>query len=181
MCIDEDMAAARSPIHKELLSSLGFLNASEEQVQQGSIAFAQEESVSAEEYWPTLRPTMICDPSTNRLVDPSSLSPEAQISAYKAQLEADRAATAGDTVKAAKQEKKLGIQLGGYAIWSEDLAKRTTAAFDAVPKEQIDFGSFSSLAGMEHVTAPYRTEALRLEFGTLESGEVVAVAVQVVG
>ena len=168
---DEYVSEAKSMIHTELASSLGFPNASPSQVSEGLIATAKAEEVDESYLWDKEREKLVYDVKTLTWVDPSSLSLEERITGYEFLLQEDRDAMAKEAAKAVKPEKKLSIQLGGYEARFKVLAKRVTDAFDETQKGSIDLQSFIQLRTDEEAAGPRRVEALRLEVEKLQRRE----------
>ena len=168
---DEVVERAKGLVHKELATSLGFPNATPAQVSEGLLATANMEEINSEAFWDKQRDKLVFDAKTSSWVEPSSLSLEERIAGYDSLLREDRDAIAKEASKAAKGEKKLGIQLGGYQARFKALAKRATDAFDELQKGQIDLNSFIQLQVNEQAVGPRRLEALKTEVDALERRE----------
>ncbi|KAH7927534.1 hypothetical protein BV22DRAFT_1193572 [Leucogyrophana mollusca] len=168
---DDDLAAAKAQIHFELASSIGFTDASEEQLKEGLATLSKTEEVDDTQSWAQTRQALAFDSSSRTWVEPSSLSPEARIAGYTTLLEESREQMTKEASKASKSEKKLGITLGGYQARSKALAKRVTDAFDELSKTKIDYDSFSRLSTNESAAGPRRVQALKEEVDVLARRE----------
>ncbi|KAL5533124.1 CEF1 [Sanghuangporus sanghuang] len=168
---DDLVDQAKTLVRMELAASLGFPNASPAQVSEGLLAIAGAEEINAEVFWDKLRDKLVFDAKTSCWVDPSSLSLEDRLAGYETLLREDRDTIAKEANKAAKGEKKLGVQLGGYQARFKALAKRTTDSFDEMQKVQIDLNSFIQLQVNEQAVGPRRLDALKREVDALERRE----------
>ncbi|KAJ7752145.1 pre-mRNA splicing factor component-domain-containing protein [Mycena metata] len=168
---DEDVDAARTLIHLELASAVGFTNANPEQLREGLLAMAKAETPDETISWASTRQQLTYDAASKVWVDPSTLSIEQRIEGYNVQLEESREMMGKEAAKAAKAEKKLSVVLGGYLARSEALSKRITDAFDELQKTKVDYESFSRLRTNESAVGPRRLEALKEEVEKLERRE----------
>ncbi|KAG1715612.1 hypothetical protein ID866_1536 [Astraeus odoratus] len=168
---DEDVAEAKSMVHLELATLIGFPAASEAQVKEGLQTLSQSEEVDGTISWADERQKLAFNPSTRIWVDPDSLSLEERIAGYTVLLEGCREQMSKDASKAFKLEKKLGITLRGYQERSKKLADRLTGAFDELVKTKLDYESFSRLATNESAAGPRRVETLREEVDILARRE----------
>lgn len=167
---DHYVAEAKLLVHSTLAQSLGFPNASAENVRQGLIASAEPVDDSA--LWDAARVDLVLDPSTKCWVPRSTATDTgARIKGQATLLEDIREAMERDGVKAHKLEKKLGVQLGGYQARSRALAKRVTEAFDEFSKTAVDLEAFRQLHINEWTVGPLRVQALKAEVETLEGRE----------
>ncbi|KAL4073836.1 pre-mRNA splicing factor component-domain-containing protein [Scleroderma yunnanense] len=168
---DEDLALAKSMIHLELATSIGFPAATEAQVKEGLQTLSKNEEVDEAISWAHDRQQLTLNPHTKIWADPESLSLEDRISGYTALLDDCREQMSKEASKAAKLEKKLGITLGGYQERSKKLAERLTGAFDELVKMKLDYESFSRLATNEAASGPRRVETLKEEVEVLAQRE----------
>ncbi|KAF9463250.1 pre-mRNA splicing factor component-domain-containing protein [Collybia nuda] len=168
---DDDVAAAKSAIHLELASTVGFPNANPEQVREGLLALSKAETVDETASWATVRQQLVYDVSSKTWVDPTSLSLPQRIEGYSAVLEDSRDLMTKDASKAMKAEKKLGVTLGGYQARSDALSKRIADAFMELQKTKVEYDSFSRLRMNESATGPRRVSALKEEVEQLELRE----------
>lgn len=171
MPTDEDIETAKSAIHLELASTVGFPNANPEQLREGLVSLSKAEAVDDSMSWAAVRQQLNYDASSKTWVDPERLSLEQRVEGYSALLDECREMMAKDASKAAKAEKKLGVTLGGYQARSTALSKRITDAFEELRKTKVDFDSFSRLHVNETAVGPRRVAALKEEVEKLERRE----------
>jgi len=171
MPADQDVDAARLAIQRELASSLGFPNATEEQTKQGIAALSKEEEIDESLSWTHIRQQLAYDATQRRYVDPDSLTPEQRTEGYTALLNDGREAMAKEASKIAKAEKKLNVTLGGYQARSKALIKRMTDAFEELQSTRIEYESFSRLKVNESSAGPARVATLKEEVERLARRE----------
>ena len=168
---DDDLAQAKSQIHLELATAIGFPDASETQLKEGLLTLTndgeQDESIS----WAHIRQQLAFDKNSQRWVDPDTLSVDERIAGYSTVLDECREQMSKEASKASKVEKKLGITLGGYQARNRVLAKRVTDAFDELIRTKVDYDSFSRLASNESAAGPRRVETLKEEVEILQRRE----------
>ncbi|KAG1751396.1 pre-mRNA splicing factor component-domain-containing protein [Suillus paluster] len=168
---DDDLAAAKSQIHLELASSIGFPDANEAQVKEGLVTLSSSEEVDESASWASVRQRLAFDSASRTWVEPSSLSVEARIAGFTMLLEESRDEMSKEASKASKIEKKLDITLGGYQARSKALSKRVTEAFDDLVRTKVDYESFARLSINEAAAGPRRLEALTEEVDVLSRRE----------
>ncbi|KAI1790695.1 pre-mRNA splicing factor component-domain-containing protein [Ganoderma leucocontextum] len=168
---DEFLVSAGSMIHEELATSLGYPGANEDVVKRGVVALSDPDDVDESLSWVRVRDRLAFDPASNSWVEPSSISHEARVAGYQAQLEAYREGMSREANKAAKSEKKLNVILGGYQARSGALSKRISDAFAELQKTKEEYESFSKLRTNETVMGPIRLASLREEVEKLEERE----------
>ncbi|KAH9901674.1 pre-mRNA splicing factor component-domain-containing protein [Cubamyces lactineus] len=168
---DDALSTAKSLIHEELATSLGYPGANENVLKQGVVALADLDDVDDSLSWVHIRGKLVYDVASNTWVEPSSITHEARVAGYSAQLEAYREAMAKEASKAGKAEKKLNVILGGYQARSAALSKRITEAFSELQKAKVDYESFSKLKMNETALGPIRLAALKEEVDRLEQRE----------
>ncbi|KAG6845046.1 hypothetical protein H0H87_001383 [Tephrocybe sp. NHM501043] len=168
---DSDVAAAKAAIHLELSLTVGFPNANPEQLRDGLLALANAETIDQSTSWAAVRQKLAYDISSKTWVDPEDLSPSQRAEGFSAILDDSRNIMAKDASKAAKIEKKLGVQLGGYLARSQALSKRITQSFEELHKTQVDYNSFSRLRINELAVGPRRLESLKEEVEKLTKRE----------
>ncbi len=172
MPADEDLDNAKQAINEELASLVGFPNANPERLREGLLTLAKAEPLEDEtSSWASLRQQLTFNAGSREWVDPSSLTEEERIEGYNAILTEARETMSKEAAKAAKMEKKLGVQLGGYQTRFSALAKRVTDAFTELQTTQIDYESFSRLSLNEGIAGPRRVEALKEEVDKLAKRE----------
>ncbi|KAF8836877.1 hypothetical protein BDN67DRAFT_1071693 [Paxillus ammoniavirescens] len=160
---DDDLASAKSQVHLELATSIGFPDATESQLREGLITLSQNEEYDESVSWAHTRQRLAFNNTTRTWVEPETLSLEDRIAGYSSVLDECREQMAKEASKASKLEKKLGITLGGYQARNKALAKRVTDAFDELVKTKLDYDSFSKLAANESAAGPRRVETLKEE------------------
>ncbi|KAJ3554584.1 hypothetical protein NM688_g3033 [Phlebia brevispora] len=168
---DEDMETAKADIQRELAIALGYPDASIDQLREGLSTIAGQEDLDDSSFWASIRPRLTFDASQRSWVEPTALSPEAQIEGLSAQLSESREIMAKEAQRAAKVEKKLGVTLGGYQARSKALIKRIVDGFDDLQRTKIEYESFSHLRANETATGPLRVAALKEEVEKLERRE----------
>ncbi|KAG6861896.1 hypothetical protein C0995_010602 [Termitomyces sp. Mi166 len=168
---DNDVEAARAAIHFELSLAVGFPNANPEQLRDGLLALAKAEAVEGNISWGAIRQHLVYDTSSKAWVDPADLSLIERAEGYLAVLDDARNNMTKDASKAAKIEKKLGVQLGGYLARSQALSKRITDASDKLHTTHVDYNSFLRLRINESAVGPRRLDALKVEVEKLTKRE----------
>jgi pre-mRNA-splicing factor CDC5/CEF1 len=168
---DDDVEAAKSAIHLELASTVGFPNANPDQLRDGLLSLSKAEAIDDCSSWATVRQQLRYDASSQLWVDPESLSFQQRVEGYTALLDESRELMAKDASKVAKAEKKLGVTLGGYQARSSALSKRITDAFGDLQKTKVEYDSFSRLHVNESAVGPRRVAALKEEVEKLERRE----------
>ncbi|KAG6865285.1 hypothetical protein C0991_003745 [Blastosporella zonata] len=168
---DSDVDAAKAAIHLELSLAVGFPNANPGQLRDGLLALAKAEIINETASWANVRQTLAYNVSSKTWVDPADLSPSQRVEGFSTILNDRRAIMTKDASKAAKIEKKLGVQLGGYLARSQALSKRITSAFEELHKTQVDYNSFSRLRINESAVGPRRLDALKEEVEKLSKRE----------
>ena len=168
---DDDLAQAKSQIHLELATAIGFPDATETQLKEGLVTLASNEEQDESISWACVRQRLAFDSKAQRWVDPDTLSAEERIAGYTTLLDECREQMSKEASKTSKIEKKLGITLGGYQARNKALAKRVSDAFDELVRTQGDYDSFSRLAAVERVAGPQRVETLKEEVEILQRRE----------
>ena len=168
---DSDVEAAKAAIHLELASTVGFPNATPEQMRDGLLSLSKAEAIDDSMSWASIRQQMRYDASSKMWCDPESLSLQQRVEGYTALLDETRESMAKDASKAVKAEKKLAVTLGGYQARSTALSKRITDAFGELQKTKVDYDSFFRLHVNESAVGPRRVAALKEEVEKLERRE----------
>ncbi|KZT28630.1 hypothetical protein NEOLEDRAFT_1087121 [Neolentinus lepideus HHB14362 ss-1] len=168
---DELVAAARSQIHLELASALGFPDASEQHLKDGIALLSKTETVDESLSWAFLRPRLVFNVSTKTWVEPSTLTDEERAAGFAASMDEIREQMSKEAGKSSKIEKKLGVTLGGYQSRYQALTSRISAAWTQLDKMHIEYESFSHLRANEEAVGPRRVAALKEEVERLESRE----------
>jgi pre-mRNA-splicing factor CDC5/CEF1 len=172
MPADEDVDTAKSYIHLELSTLVGFPGADPVQLREGlkQLAAANEE-IDATTSWAAERQRLILYGSTGRWIEPDSIPLEDRIAGYNQVLSDCRNQMTQDSTKAAKVENKLKKVLGGYQVRSDALGKRITDAFTQLIEAKLEYESFSRLSMNESVMGPQRVASLREEVEKLSRRE----------
>ncbi|GJE97929.1 pre-mRNA splicing factor component-domain-containing protein [Phanerochaete sordida] len=168
---DEYMDVAKSAIHKELASALGYPDANAEQLKQGLSVLAAQEEADESLSWANIRPKLAFNAAEKRWVEADTLEPEARVQGLAAQLNECREQMAREAQKAAKSEKKLNVTLGGYQARARALAQRVVGGFDELQRTQGEHDAFAHLRANERATGPARVGALKEEVERLEARE----------
>ncbi|GAW07510.1 Pre-mRNA-splicing factor CEF1 [Lentinula edodes] len=168
---DEAINAAKSLIHLELASLVGFPQANVDQVREGLIALSKADSVDDHASWASVRRSLTFDSSSKTWVNPSQLSSEQRIAGYDALLSEHQNIMGQEAQKIAKHEKKLGKVLGGYQARSQAISKRVTDAFAELQTTYSNYQSFVRLQTNEAAVGPRRVDTLKEEVENLERRE----------
>ncbi|KAJ3805764.1 pre-mRNA splicing factor component-domain-containing protein [Lentinula aff. lateritia] len=144
---DESIHAAKSLIHLELASLVGFPEANVDQVREGLIALLKADSVDDHASW--------ASPAIFRAAHRRVLSEHQNTMGQEAQ-------------KIAKHEKKLGKVLGGYQARSQAISKRVTDTFAELQTTYSNYQSFVRLQTNEAAVGPRRVDTLKEEVENLE-------------
>lgn len=168
---DELVADAKSQIHMELASALGFPNTSEQHLKEGIASLSKTEPLDETVSWAFMRPRLVYNVSTKTWVAPSTLSDEERVAGFAASLDEIREQMSKEASKSAKIEKKLGVTLGGYQARFKALTSRITTAWTEADKVKVELESFSQLRTNESAVGPRRVAALKEEVDRLESRE----------
>ena len=168
---DDNLAQAKSQIHIELATAIGFPDATEAQLKEGLVTLINNEEQDESISWAHVRQRLAFDNNSRKWVDPDTLSLDERIAGYSTLLNECREQMSKEASKATKVEKKLGITLGGYQARNKALAKRVVDAFDELAKTKVDYDSFSRLAANESAAGPRRVETLKEEVEILQRRE----------
>lgn len=167
---DDFVSAAKAAIHSELAGALGLPGASDDQIRAVIASQAGEDESAFSSSWSATQSSLVFSPSLG-WVEPSSLSSEDLSSAYGSMISASRERMVAEATRAAKAEKKLSKQLGGYMALNSKAKANITSALDEIQQAQRDFETFSMLRVLEEAAAPARIEAKRDEVAKLERRE----------
>lgn len=163
---DDFVAAAKAAIHSEIASALGLPGASDEQVRVVISSSVDDDPTAFDASWHAAAKDMVFVPSQG-WVERSSLSPEA----YAAVIAASRERMIADATRAAKAEKKLGKQFGGYVALNSKHRGAISTSIDDIHQSKRDYDTFSMLLAMEKAAAPGRIEKIRTDVEALERRE----------
>lgn len=163
---DEFVSAAKAAIHSEIAAALGLPGASDEQVRVVISTSVDDDATAFDNSWSSSSRDMAYLPGSG-WVERSSLS----AADYASVINASRERMVAEATKAAKAEKKLGKQFGGYVALNAKHRSAITTGIDEVHQNKRDYDTFSMLLGMEKAAAPGRVEKLRIEVEALERRE----------
>ena len=166
---DDYISLAKSAIHSELASALGLPGAKDEQLRL-VIGSNIDEAAFAND-WASERAGMVYSPQTQTWVDSAALSPPELAAAYQAMIASSRERMIADSTRAAKAEKKLSKQLGGYQALNAKTRSGINECIDEIHSAQRELETFTMLRAMEEAAAPGRLEKIRMEVGVLERSE----------
>jgi pre-mRNA-splicing factor CDC5/CEF1 len=168
---DAELTAARDEIHKELAQGLGFPGATDSQLRQTINTMAIEDQGFMTSGWSVEREQLIFDHDSNVWLDKREISEPQQNSSYAAIIDDLHERMRAEAGKAAKSEKKLGKQLGGYQMLNGKLNDRIIAATTALREQKRDYDTFSALRAAEEAAGPRRVDEKREEVAKLEKRE----------
>lgn len=168
---DEAISTAKSLIHLELASLVGFPQANSDQVREGLIVLSKGETVDEKLSWSSIRQSLVFDSQSKSWVDSQQLSTERRIEGYNALLSVHQNTMSQESQKVTKSEKKLSKVLGGYQARSQALSKRVTDAFAELQLTDNDYQSFVRLQTNEAAVGPRRVVTLKEEVDVLERRE----------
>jgi pre-mRNA-splicing factor CDC5/CEF1 len=168
---DAELTAARDEIHKELAQGLGFPGATDSQLRQTINTMAIEDQGFMTSGWSVEREQLIFDHDSNAWLDKREISEPQQNSSYAAIIDNLHERMRAEAGKAAKSEKKLGKQLGGYQMLNGKLNDRIISATTALREQKRDYDTFSALRAAEEAAGPRRIDEKREEVAKLEKRE----------
>jgi pre-mRNA-splicing factor CDC5/CEF1 len=168
---DDDLRLAKSFIHTELTTILGFPGANSAQLQDGLLGLAKAEPVDDTLSWANVRQQLTFDVAKQSWVDASHLDFAQHVAGSAFALDEHRKAMAKGANRAAKSEKKLGVMLGGYQARFKTLSTQLASSFQELQRLDGDLDAFSRLAAAESVAGPRRISSLREEVDHLEHRE----------
>ncbi|CAK9787227.1 hypothetical protein CC85DRAFT_273613 [Cutaneotrichosporon oleaginosum] len=163
---DEFVAAAKAAIHAEVAGALGLPGASETQTAVVIGSAAKEDDEAFDGSWSAASKGMVYLPGSG-WVERSSLTP----AEYAQVIAASRERMVAEATRAAKAEKKLGKQFGGYVALNAKHRAAIVSGIDEIHATKRDHDTFTMLLGMEKAAAPGRVEKLRAEVDALERRE----------
>ncbi|RSH80483.1 Pre-mRNA-splicing factor cef1 [Apiotrichum porosum] len=166
---DEFVAAAKAAIHSELATALGLPGANDEQIRVVIGSQAAEDPTAFASSWSSSK-QLVYSPVSG-WVEAATLSEDELAAAYASMVGSSRDRMVADATRAAKAEKKLGKQLGGYTALNGKARAGIVAAMEDIRTQQRELATFSMLRTMEEAAAPARLEAKREEVAGLERRE----------
>jgi len=168
---DQALEAAKSEIHVELASLVGFPSANPTQLREGLLKLSKTETISPDHYWASLRNNLVYDGSCKGWVEQADISLERRLTGYLSLLSDNRDIMTKEASKTAKLEKKLGVTQGGYLQRAQVIVKRITTAFEEMQHSKIEYETFTRLRGNESAVGPQRVASLHEEVEKLEHRE----------
>ncbi|KAL7421199.1 Pre-mRNA-splicing factor cef1 [Cryptotrichosporon argae] len=167
---DAFVALARAAVHDELAGSLGLPGASDAQLALAIAAQADDDDDAFAHGWAAQRPALVFAPR-HGWVDPALLSDAERAQTYARMVEASRERIVAEATRAAKAEKKLAKQLGGYQSINVRLRAEIVATIDDIHAARREIQTFEMLRTIEEAAAPARVEQKRQEVAQLERRE----------
>lgn len=171
MPTDESMLAAKAAIHGELASALSLPGATDEQLKIAISSSFDEDDAVFQTSWATEKAAMIFLPSAGGWVESAGLTPAQQHEAYSSMISTSRERMVAEATRAAKAEKKLAKQLGGYQALNAKVRSQIQETMEEIQAQQRQLQTFLMLKGMEDAAVPERLEKKREEVKRLERRE----------
>jgi pre-mRNA-splicing factor CDC5/CEF1 len=173
---DDNLSTARTLVHAELATAIGFPGANPDQVKRGILSHLADtnqdvDALSSSLSWARTRETLVFSASSSTWVDPSSTSSTDRIAGYSSLLEQDRELMMAEAVKASKIEKKLAKTLGGYQAVNAKLRTRIETAFAELQSTKVELEVFERLRTAEEGSKVGRVEGLEREVAKLTRRE----------
>ena len=168
---DDILASAKSLVHKELATLLGFPGANASTVQRLAASTA-EESGQLEELEKVMqqeRDNVAWNAKIGMWVTRSELNQQEIIAGKAALLEKDRDAMAQLSAAAAKEEKRLGKTLGGYQARSKTIQAKIREDSEALGEAIFTRNAFQHLAAGEESAVAERLSQLERESRRIEA------------
>jgi pre-mRNA-splicing factor CDC5/CEF1 len=165
---DDYVDLAKKEVHAELAQTVGLPGANESQLRIAINAGIAEDAFDAS--WAKERENLILHPSLG-WVESESLSPTDLTSAYSHMINASKERMIASATTAAKGEKKLAKQLGGYQAINAKVRSGILDAMNDIHATKRELEIFLMLKGMEEAGAPGRLERKREEVAVLERRE----------
>jgi pre-mRNA-splicing factor CDC5/CEF1 len=165
---DDYVAAAKAAIHAELAGTFGLPGANPEQLGGVIAAQAADDATAFAGAWSSAE--LVYDPTLG-WVDVTSLTDAQRKAAYAGGIARSRDRMVAEATRAAKAEKKLGKQFGGYAAINAKARTGLGAAIEDMHGAARDLATFSMLKTLEDAAVPSRLEAKRFEVDALERRE----------
>jgi pre-mRNA-splicing factor CDC5/CEF1 len=167
---DDYVALAKSAIHGELASSMGLPGANADQLRVAISATVDPESDSFTHSWAASSSSYITHPSLGT-VSPADLTSDERDVAYRHMISATRERMIASATTAAKAEKKLAKQFGGYMALNAKAKSGCAETIEKIHQARRDLETFGMLRAMEEAGAPARVERKREEVNRLERRE----------
>jgi pre-mRNA-splicing factor CDC5/CEF1 len=168
---DSFVSLAKSAIHDELAGALGLPGATEDQLRVVINSSATEDDLAFSTTWATERAKYVFSAESQSWVDPESLSPDALQASYTAMVRLSRERMVAEAQKAAKLEKKVVKQLGGYQAINAKAKQGIIDTINEIHQTKRELETFLMLKAMEEAAAPGRLEQKREEVERLERRE----------
>ena len=152
---DDYVDNAKQLLHSELASQIGVPGANPQAVKRGLLASIENElneillkTESAVDY--------IYSPQSNSMINVNDLNDDQKVNYYNKRFNNIKDKLTNEAMKSVKQEKKLGIKLGGYIARNNTLSKKLIDSFHDIQLSEIDREAFGVLALNEREYTPLR-------------------------
>lgn len=165
---DEYVALAKSAIHSELAQAVGLPGATEDQLRVAITVDLDDGAFSSD--WSNVKQSLLLHPSAG-WVSPDELSPAEVEVAYKHMIDLSRERMVASATSAAKAEKKLAKQMGGYSALNAKARLGCVETIEKIHSLKRDYETFIMLRQMEEAAGPARVEKKRMEVEVLERRE----------
>lgn len=165
---DEFVDLAKKAIHSELAQTVGLPGANESQLRIAISAEIDDDSFGYS--WSKARESLVLHPKSG-WVDTASLTPTELSSAYENMITLSRERMIASATTAAKGEKKLAKQLGGYQAINAKARAGIMETMNDIHAATRELETFMMLRSMEESGAPGRLERKREEVAVLERRE----------
>nr|ODN90891.1 pre-mRNA-splicing factor CEF1 [Cryptococcus depauperatus CBS 7855] len=168
---DTYVEEAKKAVHIELAGIMELPGATDEQIRVAIGAAAEEDSIAFVNAWAEEGRNLIFNPNSRSWIEKSSLSSDQLSAYYVAMVDSCRERVIAEATKAAKAEKKLGKQLGGYQVLNDKTKKNILEVMEEILQSKRDLETFLMLKGIEEAAVPGRLEKIRDEVAVLEKRE----------
>lgn len=165
---DEFVDLAKKAIHSELAQIVGLPGANDSQLRIAIAAGIDDEAFDFS--WSKQRESLVLHPSLG-WAETTSLSPTEISSAYTHMINGSKERMIASATTAAKGEKKLAKQLGGYQAINAKARGSILETMNEIHATRRELETFLMLKGMEEAGAPARLERKREEVAVLERRE----------
>lgn len=162
---DEAVEAARLAVDAELAASMGVPGANADAVKRSLLASIEGQlcAIPAGE--------LAYSTSKKAIVSTEELSDAEKVHYYTSRFNSMKDRLTNDAMRTAKQEKKLGVKLGGYMARKEALSKKLLDVFAAIESGSIEREAFGQLALNEREAAPARVYKLEKDVSYMQQRE----------
>lgn len=168
---DDLVSEAKKLVHAELAGAMGLPGASDEHLRRLIGASAEEDEDAFATSWAKEREGLVYHPHYRSWVDTADLSPAELAQCYEAMIASSTERMVAEATKAAKSEKKLSKQLGGYQAINAKTKASIVETVEEIHQARRELETFMMLRNMEEAAAPGRLEKKREEVAILERRE----------